>query len=215
MANNAVIRVAIVDDHQLFAETLAMGLTAVPDIEVAQTYADGAALLAGLDDLEVDVLIIDLEMPGVTGIDILEADAELPPTLVVTMHSSEEQRERATNAGATGFLAKSAPLRDVAAAVRALAQGATLLEIATLREVLDANVDPVLDPRAAALTARERELLVSLAAGTTSTADLAHELFISEKTVKNHLASIFEKLEVADRAQAALEAIKLGVAPRS
>lgn len=210
-----MIRLAIVDDHQLFAETLAMGLSSIPDIDVAQTFGDGAELLAGLEDLDVDVLVMDLEMPGVSGIEVFESGAKLPPTLVVTMHSSESQKQRAAEAGAGGFLPKAAPLKDVAAAVRALASGVRLPVDTTLREVLDAHADPVLDPRAASLTSRERELLVCLAEGTTSTPDLAEQLYISEKTVKNHLASIFEKLEVADRAQAALEAIRLGIADPS
>ncbi len=210
-----MIRVAIVDDHQLFAETLAMGLSTIPDIDVAATFGDGAELLDHLDELSVEVLVMDLEMPGLSGMEVLESAKTLPPTLIVTMHSSEDQRRQATDAGAAGFLPKASPLVDVAAAIRALAQGATLPQDTTLSEVLEAHASPVLDPRAAALTSRERELLVCLAEGTTSTADLAHQLYISEKTVKNHLASIFDKLEVADRAQAALEAIKLGVAPRS
>lgn len=209
-----MIRIAIIDDHQLFAETLAMGLSTITDIEVAATYGDGSELLDDLGGLQADVLVMDLEMPGLSGIDVLESAVDLPPTLIVTMHSSDEQRKRASGAGAAGFLPKDAPLRDVAAAIRAIAHGERLPTDTTLREVLDAHQEAALDPRAEALTSRERELLVCLAAGTTSTAELAHELYISEKTVKNHLASIFDKLQVADRAQAALEAIRLGLVPR-
>ncbi len=209
-----MISVAIADDHQLFADSLSMGLNSVPDIRVAATFKDGAELLGGLDDLEIDVLVIDLEMPNISGFEVLNAGRPLPPTLVVTMHSTEMQRRRALESGAAGFLPKSAPLNDLAAAIRALNAGEDLTESTTLRDVLRQHQEPVYDSRVQALTARERELLQLLAEGVTSTPDLADQLFISEKTVKNHLASIFEKLEVADRAQAAIEAIRLGVASR-
>lgn len=206
-----MIRVAITDDHQLFAESLGMGIAAVPDLELAFTAGDGAQLLERLaDDGDVDVIVLDLEMPGVSGSEVLQ-HAELPPCVVVTMHATEQERNAALDLGAAAFLAKSTPLTDLAAAIRAVAKGERLADTTTLREILDRHQEPTLDPRAELLTARERELLSHLAAGITSTPELAEELFISEKTVKNHLAAIYDKLAVNDRAQAALEAIRLGV----
>ncbi|MEE9183651.1 MAG: response regulator transcription factor, partial [Acidimicrobiia bacterium] len=118
---------------------------------------------------------------------------------------------KAERAGAVGFLSKSSPLPLLAAAVRAAAAGEIFVQRVGGTDVLDSYQEPVLDPGAASLTQRERELLALLARGVSSTEELAEELFISRKTVKNHLASIYDKLAVSDRAQAAVEAIRLGL----
>ncbi len=131
------------------------------------------------------------------------------------MHTSDDERKRAAAAGAVGFLSKSTPLPDLAAAIRAAAGGEDLMDVATLGAVLDQHRQPVLDAGAASLTEREKELLGMLAAGVSRTEDLAESLFISQKTVKNHLASIYEKLAITDRAQAVVEAIRLGLDRRS
>jgi DNA-binding NarL/FixJ family response regulator len=160
------------------------------------------------------VLLIDLEMPGVDGLHTLGMIRGRIPTIVVTMHADDEHKSDVVAAGAAGFLSKGAPLSDVAAAIRAVHDGVRFIDATTLRGVLDNYRDPVLDPGAALLTAREREILALLGQGVTATDELATRLFISPKTVKNHLASIFEKLGIEDRAQAAVEAIRLGIAPR-
>jgi DNA-binding NarL/FixJ family response regulator len=133
------------------------------------------------------------------------------PAIVVTMHTGDDQRKKAIAAGAAGFLSKSTPLPDLAAAIRAAAAGEMLLDQDQLAATLDRHRQPVLDEGAAALTVRERELLALLASGISSTEELAEEMFISQKTVKNHLASIYEKLAITDRAQAVVEAIRLGL----
>jgi DNA-binding NarL/FixJ family response regulator len=130
---------------------------------------------------------------------------------MVTMHTDDDQRRRAQAAGAVGFLSKATPLPDLAAAVRAVNAGNNLLTAEDPASLMDDHRQPVLDEGAAALTAREKEVLQLLASGVTSTEDLSDRLFISHKTVKNHLANIYEKLAVADRAQAAVEAIRLGL----
>ncbi len=204
--------VVIADDHVLFADGVSQALAAVPDIDVLATAPNGRELVKLLDELTPDVLLVDLEMPELDGLGALrELSGRHPPAIVVTMHATADRREAAREAGATGFLSKSTPLPDLAAAIRAAAAGETILESATLREILDSYQDPVLDPGAASLTARERELLAVLAQGVSSTDDLADQLFISQKTVKNHLANIYEKLGVSDRTQAAVEAIRLGL----
>jgi two-component system response regulator DegU len=145
-------------------------------------------------------------MDGISALRQLPASQK---SIVVSMHDTPDARKEALKAGASAFFSKGVPLLDLAAAVRAVAQGA---------ELIDAELDltpfraPTLDPGAAALTEREREILALLAKGVSSTEDLADRLFISQKTVKNHLASIFQKLSVADRTQAAIEAIRLGIA---
>ena len=204
--------VVIADDHVLFADGVSQALAAVPDIDIMATAANGRQLVELLDEHTPDVLLIDLEMPELDGLGALrEMSGNHPPAIVVTMHATAERREAARDAGAIGFLSKSTPLPDLAAAIRAAASGDTFLEPATLREVLDGYQQAVLEPGAASLTARERELLSVLALGVSGTEELADQLFISQKTVKNHLANIYEKLGVSDRTQAAVEAIRLGL----
>ena len=205
------IRVAIADDHTMLREGLAQALDSLPDIEVILTAADGRELLELLENKTPDVILVDIEMPRLSGIGALRRLQGAPPAIVVTMHADDEQRRRAATAGAAGFLSKSAPLPDLAAAIRAVAAGEELLDAETTSDVLDQHRQPILDEGAAALTARERELLKLLASGVSSTEDLADRLFISQKTVKNHLASIYEKLAITDRAQAVVEAIRLGI----
>jgi DNA-binding NarL/FixJ family response regulator len=130
------------------------------------------------------------------------------------MHASEEQRQRAIEAGAVGFFSKAVPLTTLAAAVRAVADGKNLLELSDEErdDLLETYREAQLDPGAASLTPREKEILQLLAVGVSATDELAERLYISQKTVKNHLASIFQKLAVSDRTQAAIEAIRLGIA---
>lgn len=204
--------VAIADDHALFAEGIGQALSAVPDISVVGTAPNGRVLVELLETATPDVLLLDLEMPELDGLATLQAlDGSHPPAIVVTMHATDDQRRRVAEAGAVGFLSKSTPLPDLAAAVRAAAAGHQLLDSTTVREILDEYQQPQLDPGAASLTAREKELLAALAEGTSGTEELAERLFISQKTVKNHLANIYEKLGVNDRTQAAVEAIRLGL----
>ena len=206
-----MIDIVIADDHRLLLEGLAQALDSLPDIRVLATAADGKELVALLDEKRPDVMLVDIEMPNLGGIAALRTIPDAPAAIVVTMHTAEEQRRRAAAAGAAGFLSKSTPLPDLAAAVRAVHAGEDLIQAEDLEAVLDRHRQPLLDPGAARLTGRERELLALLASGVSSTDDLADQLYISQKTVKNHLASIYEKLAITDRAQAAVEAIRLGL----
>lgn len=210
-----MINIVVADDHTLFAEGVSQALASIPDLNVLATVATGRELVEAAASLEPDVLLIDLEMPDGSGAEALESIGGSVPAIIVTMHADPSSRERAARAGAMGFLSKSVPLPDLAAAVRAVASGEHLLtDSTTLREILDRFQDARLDPGAEALTARERELLKLLGEGISTTEDLAERLFISPKTVKNHLASIYEKLDISDRTQAAVEAIRLGFVPR-
>jgi len=206
-----MIRVLIADDHQLLLEGIAQALNLLPDIQVVGTASDGKELMEQVAKLEPDVLVIDQEMPKLTGIGALKKLSDPPPAVVVTMHADEQQRAKAEAAGAVGFLSKSAPLPTLAAAVRAADAGEVFVDTVGGGALLDNHQEAQLDPGAAALTARERELLALLTKGVSSTEELADSLYISQKTVKNHLASIYEKLAISDRAQAAVEAIRLGI----
>jgi DNA-binding NarL/FixJ family response regulator len=207
-----MISIIIADDHRLLLEGLSQALDSLPDLRVAATAANGEELVDLVAEHMPDVVLLDIEMPVMTGINALrQLGDRAPPTIMVTMHTDEDQRRRAEAAGAVGFLSKATPLPDLAAAIRAVHAGERLIDTTDLDAALDAHRQPLLDEGAARLTSRERELLSLLASGVSSTEDLADRLFISHKTVKNHLASIYEKLAVSDRAQAAVEAIRLGL----
>lgn len=204
-------RLVIADDHRLLLEGLREALDSLPDMRVIATAGDGTELIEVLNEHTPDVMLVDIEMPEMTGLSALASLTDAPPAIIVTMHTDDEQRRRAEAAGAAGFLSKATPLPDLAAAIRAVADGRTLLEPSLLDEVLEGYRQPVLDAGAAALTSLEREVLRLIASGVSGTEDLADQLYISQKTVKNHLASIYDKLAITDRAQAAVEAIKLGL----
>ena len=207
-----MITILVADDHTLFAEGVSQALAAIPDLRVAGTASGGVELVALAKKTPADVLLIDLEMPDMSGFEVLAALKGSLPAIIVTMHADEERRTQAGAAGAKGFLSKSTPLPELAAAVRAVVAGENLTSLTTtLREVLAHYMEPTLDPGAASLTARERELLTLLGEGVSATEELAERLYISPKTVKNHLASIYEKLSISDRTQAAVEAIRLGL----
>jgi DNA-binding NarL/FixJ family response regulator len=208
-----MIRVAIADDHQLFAEGIRDALSRVPDLRVVGVAGGADELAALLAEQPADVLMVDLEMPGGGGEAVLESKPDVP-VIIVSMHVTPEVTAKLLEGGAVGVLSKSTRLTDLAAAIRAAYSGYRFDgSEAENRAILDDNQRPQLDPGAASLTERERELLSYLARGVSSTEELADELFISQKTVKNHLASIFQKLSVADRTQAAVEAIRLGMGP--
>jgi DNA-binding NarL/FixJ family response regulator len=209
-----MIRVMIADDHQLFAEGLSQALDTLPDARVVGVVNSGPALDDALSSQPAEVSIVDIEMPGGDGISAIHALGDRTRSIVVSMYASDEQKARALGAGAKGFFSKAVPLATLAAAVRAVADGQDLMELEDHErdEVLDGYTQAKLDPGAASLTEREKEILALLARGVSATDELSERLYISQKTVKNHLASIFQKLAVSDRTQAAIEAIRLGIA---
>ena len=205
------IRVVIADDHVLVLDGMRQALDALPDIQVVAVATTGNELIAVLDRIDPDVLLVDIEMPDRTGLAALRDLEDPPPALIVTMHTEDEYRQRAVAAGAVGFLSKATPLPELAAAVRAAHDGVVLMDVDNLEAALDPYREARLSPGAESLTPRERELLGLLAGGISGTEELAEEMFISQKTVKNHLASIYEKLGISDRAQAVVEAMRLGL----
>ena len=205
------IRIVIADDHVLVLDGLRQALDSLPDISVVGIATSGRELLRVLEQVTPDVLLVDIEMPHGTGIDVLRSLDDPPPTLVVTMHSDADHRKRAQEAGASGFLSKATPLPDLAAAIRAANAGITLFDEADLFTALSPYHKVQLSPSAESLTPRERDLLGLLAGGISRTDELANEMYISQKTVKNHLSNIFEKLSVSTRAEAIVEALRLGI----
>jgi DNA-binding NarL/FixJ family response regulator len=181
-------RIAIVDDHPVVREGLVAALDGKGGIEVAGVFASADEALASR--LKVDVVILDLELPGLPG---LEAIARFTaPVLVLTAYATDEDIDRALEAGAKGYLLKGAPLDDIERAIAAVARG---------ESVLDSRITSrVIAPRQR-LTPREREVLRLLAAGK-SNKQIGAALRISERTAKFHVTAIFNKLGAGNRAQA-------------
>ena len=204
------IRIVIADDHVLLLDGMHKALDSLPDMGVVATATDGQRLAEVLRQMRPDVLLVDIEMPHGTGLDVLQSLDDPPPTLVVTMHTEDRYRKKALDAGASGFLSKSTPLPELAAAVRAVHDGVDLFAHDDLTVALVPYREATLDPGAESLTAREREILALLARGISRSDALAEALYISLKRVMNRLASIYAKLHVADRALAAGEAFRLG-----
>ena len=209
-----MIRVMVADDHKLFAEGLSQALNSLPDSRVVGVVESGVDLEARLQTQPAEVVIVDIEMPDGDGIETIARLGMRTKAIVVSMHADNHQRTRAAEAGAKAFFSKAVPLTTLAAAVRAVAAGKDLINLDDQERdaILEDYREAQLDPGAASLTTREREILQLLAVGVSATDELADRLYISRKTVKNHLASIFHKLAVSDRTQAAIEAIRLGIA---
>ena len=182
-------------------------------MRVVVMATDGKSLLEKLAAQPADVVLVDLDMPGLNGVEVLGRLPKPDKALVVSMHADPATAEAVKRSGAGGFFSKGTSLTELAAGIRAVAGGAKLMTMSAEEQAaaLRSNSQPVLDEGAASLTEREKEILTLLAKGVSSTEDLAGRLFISQKTVKNHLASIFTKLAVSDRTQAAIEAIRLGL----
>lgn len=211
--DESMISIAIGDDHRMFMDGLRDGFAALPDIRVKVTAPDAVKLVAAVTTEQVDVVLVDLEMPAGGGMEVLRSLGGTTPAIVVSMHMTSDAIDAVRRAGAVGFFSKGAQLLELAAGVRAAHSGHVIpMTEPERQQLLDSFWTPPIDPGAAQLTEREIEVLNWLAQGVSQTDDLADRMFISQKTVKNHLASIYSKLSVSDRTQAAIEAIRLGLA---
>jgi NarL family two-component system response regulator LiaR len=201
------IRVLVVDDHPVVRQGLRALLGTQTGIEVVGEAEDGAAAVAAADRLTPDVVLMDVVMPGMDGIEALRAIAERPETRVVMLTSYGDQRRalEAVDAGASGFLLKDASPRDVVAAIRAAHRGEAVLHPSVAAGMLAERRRP--RPAHAELTARELEVLRLIARGYANKR-IAAELHVSEKTVKSHVSAVLRKLDVADRTQAAMYAVR-------
>lgn len=216
-----MIRVLVCDDQDVVREGLRAILSSASDIDVVGTAEDGADALEQLEQVRVDVVLMDLKMPGVNGLQATrQIHTRFPAVrvLVLTTYDADEWVFDAIRAGAAGYLLKDTPSDQLIQAIRGTAAGKTHVDPAVAGKLFSHIVTPVgaPDPEVAGrLTAREREVLALLARGS-SNADIARKLFLSEGTVRNHMTSVFEKLGVADRTQAAVFALRHGlVDPRN
>lgn len=205
-----MIRVVLADDHGVIRDGLGRLISALPDVELVGVAADGAEAVERCRALHPDVVLMDLDMPGLDGIAATrQVLAELPDiaVIVLTAFSDRPRITGALEAGARGYLLKDVDAEVVAEGIRSAARGESPLDPRAARTMLDAQAAP--DPLAG-LSLREREVLELLVAGLPNKL-IARRLDISEKTVKAHLTQVFRTLGVTDRTQAALWAERNGL----
>lgn len=207
------ISVLIADDHPMVRQGLRVFLELQPDIEVVGEAADGAQAARLAQELQPDVVLLDLVMPGTDGVTAIELMAEAAVdsrVLIVTSFGEYRTVVPAIRAGARGYVSKEVEPSALAAAIRAVAAGHVLLGPEVAAALLSGDASQTPDNAAGAdpqLTAREREVLDLIARGR-SNREIARALTVSEKTVKTHVSSVLMKLGVADRTQAALWAVR-------
>jgi DNA-binding NarL/FixJ family response regulator len=207
-------RVVVVDDHPIYRDGLAALVSSMPDMEVVATAADGPEALAAVEPGGVDVVLMDLNLPSMSGVDATARIAALPSApavLVVTMVDDDDTVVAALRAGARGYVLKGAPGEEIAAAVRSVAAGGAVFGAGVAAQVLGLTSSGPASAHAPDLagehdlTEREREVLSRIAEGA-SNAEIARSLGLTVKTVQNYVSRILDKLQLADRTQAALYA---------
>jgi DNA-binding NarL/FixJ family response regulator len=206
--NEPTIRVVIVDDHAVLRAGLEQLLAGQSDLEVVGTAAGGQEAIDLVRELRPDVVLMDLQMPGVDGVRATRTivSEELADVLVLTSYSDAERIVGALDAGAMGYLLKDAEPDEVLTGIRAVARGESPINPRAARELLGARrTTPATE-----LTPRESEVLVLVRQGLANK-QIARRLGISERTVKAHLTSAFQRIGVVDRTQAALWAERNGL----
>ncbi|MFC1415194.1 response regulator [Streptacidiphilus cavernicola] len=220
------IRVLLVDDQEMVRDGLGALLSSAPDIELVGEAGDGLLAVRLAAELRPDVVVMDIRMPGMDGLaatgrivgrtDPADPSAVAPRVLILTTFDLDEYVYEALARGASGFLLKDAPARDLINAVRVVAAGEALLAPSVTRRLIDdvarrrraGNLRP---EAVSALTVRELDVLRQVARGL-SNAEIAEELFLSEQTIKTHVGRILAKLEIRDRTQAVVFAYENGLA---
>jgi DNA-binding NarL/FixJ family response regulator len=208
------IRVLIADDHPLVRAGLQAALASMPDVEIVAEAATGQAAIREAALHRPDVVVMDLQMPDLNGIDATRELRRVVPTaavLVLTMFDDDDWVFAAMRAGARGYVLKGVEHHEIARAIAAVAAGEAIFGPAVATRVLAYFTAPPRTPTPfPELTAREREVLDLLAAGRNNH-QIADQLGLSAKTVANHISAIFAKLQVADRTQAILRARDAGL----
>jgi DNA-binding NarL/FixJ family response regulator len=208
-------RILIADDHALFRDGLRALLDSVPDTEVVGEAATGDEAIAQAAELQPDVVLMDIQMPQPNGIEATRRILCTSPhigVIVVTMFEDDDSVFAAVRAGARGYVLKGADQAEMLRAIRAVARGEALFGRAIAERLMTFFAAPrvALPMVFPELTDREREVLDLIAQGYNNT-EIAQELVLSPKTVRNHVSNIFSKLQVADRAQAIVRAREAGL----
>lgn len=210
------VSVLLADDHPLYRSGLRQLLDALAGTSVVGEVDDGAAAVERAADLQPDVVVMDLNMPGMDGVEATRRIVSTSPhvgVLVLTMHDDDDSVFAAMRAGARGYLLKGSEGAEIARAVQAVASGEAIFGPSVARRVLEWFAAPRTAAVSAVfpeLTEREHEVLDLIAAGRNN-ADIAGTLVLSPKTVRNHVSNIFAKLQVADRAEAIVRAREAGL----
>jgi DNA-binding NarL/FixJ family response regulator len=212
-----MIRVLIADDQALVRAGIRSLLAIAKDLEVVAEAGDGEAALKAIEEQQPDVVLLDLQMPKLDGLGVLEAlskRADAPPCLVLTTFDDDELVLKGIARGARGYLLKDVTLEQLTQAIRTLADGGSLINPAVTERVLrgierlGAGFEKL--PAPEGLSARELEVL-RLMAGGFNNKEIAKACFVAEGTVKNHISSILAKLGVRDRTRAVLRALHAGL----
>lgn len=214
--NSDIIRVFIADDHPLFRDGIRTLLLAVADMTLVGEAENGDEAVALAGQLQPDVLLMDIHMPGINGIDAARQIVQNSPhiaVLIITMYDDDASVFSAMRAGARGYLLKGAKQDEIQRAIRAAANGEAIFSpaIASRMMTFFANVkQPKLPRLFPELSNREREILDLIAQGYRNP-EIAEKLYLSPKTVRNQVSNILSKLQVADRAQAIITARDAGL----
>ena len=209
------VRVVVADDHHLVRQSVVRAVAIEDGIEVVAEAPDGAEALRLVAELAPELVVLDIAMPGMDGLTVAErlrSDHPATRILFLSMHDDDESLRRAMALGADGFVSKSASIDELLEALQTVADGRSYLSPGVASRVLDIAAGRS-SASSVGLTAREREILELLAAGSRP-GEIADNLFLAVKTVKNHLTSIYQKLGVETGAQAVAEAYRIGLVSR-
>jgi len=208
-----VTRILLADDHTMLRQSLRRALTE-RGLDVVGEAGDGEDAARLAIELQPDVVLMDVSMPVLDGVEATRVIRDRAPAVqvvILTMHADKGVLDRAIRAGAVGYLVKDCTMDEVVRTVRQAASGETTLSAELAEAMLAEAVRPATGAAAeSVITKREEEVLQLIAEGF-STTEVATKLFISVKTVKNHLASVYQKLDSRDRTQAVVRAVKMGI----
>ena len=213
MESNKKIKILIVDDHVVVREGLSAMLSREPNIEVVGEAENGAQAIDKADKLKPDIVLMDLRMPEVDGVEAMQRIKQQHPEInfiVLTTYDNDEYIFKGIEAGARAYILKDSPREELFRAINAVYKGESLIEPAIAGRVLDKLVELSHQGSATDLSRREIEVLELIASGTGNKL-IADKLNISASTVKTHIQSIFQKLEVNDRTEAVTKALSKGI----
>ena len=215
MTDTCPIRILIADDHAVVREGLRSFIQIKPDMEVVGEAADGVELVEKARELEPDVILVDIVMPrqdGIAAIKQMRAEGCPARMLVITSFAEDDQIFPAIRAGARGYLLKDSKPQELIEAIRTVHRGESSLHPTIARKLIDElNQEPDLPPTEDPLTARELEVLKLMAQGH-SNRTIGEQIHLSERTVGKYVSNILDKLHLANRTQAALFALRKGIA---
>ncbi len=209
------IRLFIIDDHEIVRAGLRRMLEGVPEIELAGEAADGLAALDAINQLYPDVLLVDVKLPGISGIEVVRRVKANQATedieaVMLTVYDDLDLATESLRAGALSYILKDSGKEQLVTAIKSAFRKESMLARGVTRRMAGAGTKQVPEKLSAALTPRERGVLMLVAQGL-SNKDIARELYISEGTVKVHLKNIYKKLQVEDRTQALMVGIREGL----